>query len=188
MALKNLPKICPSCGKRLSVQAMHCNGCDTHIEGDYNLPVMMQLSAPDQQFVLDFVKSSGSLKEMAQKLGLSYPTALLFSPSRIRAVDIFATNLFAMLPTIVILGVLSVPSKWLGGLVCEPRSACEVMKLAGYNLIVILLSVSMVWSMVWGCFAYLVSANMKGWRGISIFVICYVFVSVVNQLLIAYSK
>ena len=37
MALKNLPKICPSCGKRLSVQAMHCNGCDTHIEGDYNL-------------------------------------------------------------------------------------------------------------------------------------------------------
>ena len=68
MALKNLPKICPSCGKRLSVQAMHCNG------GDYNLPVMMQLSAPDQQFVLDFVKSSGSLKEMAQKLGLSYPT------------------------------------------------------------------------------------------------------------------
>lgn len=74
MALKNLPKICPSCGKRLSVQAMHCNGCDTQIEGDYNLPVMMQLSAPDQQFVLDFVKSSGSLKEMAQKLGLSYPT------------------------------------------------------------------------------------------------------------------
>ena len=66
MALKNLPKICPSCGKRLSVH--------THIEGDYNLPVMMQLSAPDQQFVLDFVKSSGSLKEMAQKLGLSYPT------------------------------------------------------------------------------------------------------------------
>lgn len=72
--LKNLPKICPSCGKRLSVHAMHCNGCQTHIEGNYSLPVMMQLSAPDQQFVLDFVKSSGSLKEMAHKLGLSYPT------------------------------------------------------------------------------------------------------------------
>lgn len=66
--------ICPSCGKRLSVHAMHCNGCQTHIEGNYSLPVMMQLSAPDQQFVLDFVKSSGSLKEMAHKLGLSYPT------------------------------------------------------------------------------------------------------------------
>ena len=120
---------------------------------------------------------------LSSNLLLWIPLSLL-----LRAVDIFATNLFAMLPTIVILGVLSVPSKWLGGLVCEPRSACEVMKLAGYNLIVILLSVSMAWSMVWGCFAYLVSANMKGWRGISIFVICYVFVSVVNQLLIAYSK
>lgn len=53
---------------------MHCPGCDTHIEGTYSLPVMMQLSAADQQFVLDFVKSSGSLKEMAQKLGMSYPT------------------------------------------------------------------------------------------------------------------
>lgn len=72
--LKNLPKICPSCGKRLSVHSMHCPGCDTHIEGNYRLPVMMQLSAADQLFVLDFVKSSGSLKEMAQKLGLSYPT------------------------------------------------------------------------------------------------------------------
>ena len=64
--LKNLPKICPSCGKRLSVHAMHCNGCQTHIEGNYSLPVMMQLSAPDQQFVLDFVKSSGSLKDGSQ--------------------------------------------------------------------------------------------------------------------------
>lgn len=72
--LKNLPKICPSCAKRLSVHTMHCNACDTHIEGNYALPVTMQLSAIDQQFVLDFVKSSGSLKEMAQKLGLSYPT------------------------------------------------------------------------------------------------------------------
>ena len=88
---------------------------------------------------------------------LLYVMALVLSPSRIRAVDIFATNLFAMLPTIV-------------------------------NLIVIVLSVSMVWSMVWGCFAYLVSANMKGWKSIVVFVICYVFVSVVNQLLIEYTK
>ena len=119
---------------------------------------------------------------------LLYVMALVLSPSRIRAVDIFATNLFAMLPTIVILGVLSLCSMWLGSIVCEPRSACEVLKQAAYNLIVIVLSVSMVWSMVWGCFAYLVSANMKGWKSIVVFVICYVFVSVVNQLLIEYTQ
>ncbi|WP_295911029.1 hypothetical protein [uncultured Alistipes sp.] len=119
---------------------------------------------------------------------LLYVMALIFSPSRIRAVDIFATNLFAMLPAIVVLGVLSMCSHWLSSIVCEPRSACEILKQAVYNLIVIVLSVSMVWSMVWGCFAYLVSANMKGWRGVLIFVVCYVLVSVVNQLLIEYCK
>lgn len=119
---------------------------------------------------------------------LLYVMALVLSPSRIRAVDIFATNLFAMLPAIVILGILSLCTHWLGGIVCEPRSLGEVMQHAAYNLIVIVLSVSMVWAMVWGCFAYVVSANMKGWRSILVFVICYVFVSVVNQLLIEYSK
>ena len=89
MALKNLPKICPSCGIRLREQAMHCYGCDTHIEGDYFLPVKRQRSAPDLLFVLVFGNSSGSLKEMAQKLGLSYPTV------RNRLDDIIAQlNLF----------------------------------------------------------------------------------------------
>lgn len=72
--IKNLPKICPSCGKRLSVKVMTCNECGTQIEGEYVLPVIMELSEADRQFILDFVKSSGSLKEMASKLKLSYPT------------------------------------------------------------------------------------------------------------------
>lgn len=118
---------------------------------------------------------------------LLYVVALFLSPSRIRAVDIFASNLFAMLPTILTLGVLSLVSSWLNGAVCEPCSLSGVLQQAGNNLIVILLSMSMVWSLVWGCFAYYVSANMRGIRSVVIFVICYVFVSVVDQLLIQYS-
>lgn len=53
---------------------MRCTECGTRIEGVYGLPVTMQLPPDDQRFILDFVKSSGSLKEMARKLGLSYPT------------------------------------------------------------------------------------------------------------------
>ncbi len=117
---------------------------------------------------------------------LLYFVALFLSPSRIRAVDIFAYNLFALLPTIVGLGILGVASHLLQGIVCEPRSVADILQHAGYNLIVILLSVSMVWSMVWGCFAYLVSANIKGLRSVVIFVVCYVFVNVVDQLLIQY--
>lgn len=72
--LKILPKICPSCKGRLNVQSLRCTVCDTRIEGDYLLPVILQLPPDDQQFVLDFVLCSGSLKEMARKMGLSYPT------------------------------------------------------------------------------------------------------------------
>lgn len=72
--LKNLPSRCPSCGGLLHVASLHCAECDTRIEGDYRLPVIQQLSPADQQFILDFVKTSGSLKEMARLLELSYPT------------------------------------------------------------------------------------------------------------------
>ncbi len=71
---KNLPSRCPACGGRLHVASLHCAECYTRIEGDYRLPVVLQLSPADQQFVLDFVKASGSLKEMARLLELSYPT------------------------------------------------------------------------------------------------------------------
>lgn len=117
---------------------------------------------------------------------LLYLVALCLSPSRIRAVDIFASNLFAMLPTMVGLGIMSLLSGWLNGIDCDPRSVGGVLQQAVNYLIIILLSVSMVWSMVWGCFAYFVSANMKGIRSVVTFVICYVLVSVVNQLLIQY--
>ncbi|MCH5335523.1 MAG: DUF2089 family protein [Alistipes sp.] len=72
--VKNMPKRCPSCGQTLVIKTMQCNGCNTRIEGEYDLPLLMQLPADEMEFVLDFVMCSGSLKEMAQKRGLSYPS------------------------------------------------------------------------------------------------------------------
>ena len=72
--MKRLPKNCPSCGGALHVKTMFCPACDTRIDGDYPLPRLMQLSEDDQAFVCDFVKCSGSLKEMAVKMQVSYPT------------------------------------------------------------------------------------------------------------------
>lgn len=74
MATKKLPKVCPSCGSVLNVHMMHCTGCETTIEGDYVLPTLMRLSEEDQKFVYDFMMCSGSLKALAQKMGLSYPS------------------------------------------------------------------------------------------------------------------
>jgi hypothetical protein len=40
----------------------------------FDLPRLAKLSTEDQDFILQFIKASGSLKEMAKLLKLSYPT------------------------------------------------------------------------------------------------------------------
>ncbi|MDO9153816.1 MAG: DUF2089 family protein [Paludibacter sp.] len=69
-----LPTYCPGCHAQLKVKCMKCESCQTEVTGLYDLPVLALLPEVDQQFVLRFVKNSGSLKEMASKLKLSYPT------------------------------------------------------------------------------------------------------------------
>jgi hypothetical protein len=72
--IKKLPHACPSCESALHVTALTCDACATVVSGKFDLPALAQLSIVEQTFILEFVKSSGSLKEMAQKLGLSYPS------------------------------------------------------------------------------------------------------------------
>jgi hypothetical protein len=44
------------------------------IEGQFTLPQLAQLSLEDQVFVVAFLRSHGSIKEMEQTFGVSYPT------------------------------------------------------------------------------------------------------------------
>lgn len=69
-----LPCKCPSCNTQLKVKSLVCENCQTEVTGKYELPTFLLLSIEEQQFVLDFVKHSGSLKEMSSLLNLSYPT------------------------------------------------------------------------------------------------------------------
>lgn len=71
---KKLPIVCPSCNSDLKVQSLHCEKCITTISGQFELPVLLRLELKEQNFILDFIKCSGSLKIMASKLNLSYPT------------------------------------------------------------------------------------------------------------------
>lgn len=71
---KKLPYVCPACEAALKVTSLGCEACGTAVSGKFDLPVLAKISPEDQQFILSFIKSSGSLKEMAQKLNLSYPT------------------------------------------------------------------------------------------------------------------
>ncbi|MCW3122681.1 MAG: hypothetical protein JWQ38_2173 [Flavipsychrobacter sp.] len=71
---KNLPHICPSCSSTLMVKSLVCDQCETEVSGKFGLPLLASLTQQEQDFIIDFVKCSGSLKVMAQNLGLSYPT------------------------------------------------------------------------------------------------------------------
>lgn len=72
--MKTLPTRCPSCDHRLKVKRLGCDQCETEVEGQYPLPLLASLSAEDQAFICDFVKASGSLKDMAALMKVSYPT------------------------------------------------------------------------------------------------------------------
>ena len=47
---------------------------DIAIEGQFELPQLARLTLEDQVFVAAFLKSHGSIKEMEQVFGVSYPT------------------------------------------------------------------------------------------------------------------
>lgn len=69
-----LPVICPSCTTALQVAELSCSNCHTKVSGKFNLPVLTQLSQEDQEFILQFFLHSGSLKQMALQMNISYPT------------------------------------------------------------------------------------------------------------------
>lgn len=69
-----LPTICPSCEHDLTVAQLKCSHCETSVNGNFALPLFLRLTPKEQEFILDFFLSSGSLKEMAAQQGISYPT------------------------------------------------------------------------------------------------------------------
>ena len=61
-------------GHGLVVERVRLVDKDIAIEGRFALPELARLSAEDQVFVAAFVRSHGSIKEMEQVFGVSYPT------------------------------------------------------------------------------------------------------------------
>jgi hypothetical protein len=69
-----LPTVCPSCDQPLQVSQLKCGSCETLISGTFDLPILARLSVEEQEFILQFFLSSGSIKEMARLAEISYPT------------------------------------------------------------------------------------------------------------------
>ena len=65
---------CPVCGDRLSVTRLHCRGCDTTIDGYFEIGRLGRLSAEQLAFIETFIRCEGKLSRMEPELGMSYPT------------------------------------------------------------------------------------------------------------------
>jgi hypothetical protein len=65
---------CPACEQELQVTRLACNACDTQLEGQFEIPPLLQLAPDELAFVTAFVRASGSLKAVAELTGTSYPT------------------------------------------------------------------------------------------------------------------
>ena len=56
------------------VEQVRLPDSDIAIQGSFDLPPLARLAAEDQVFVMIFVRSHGSIKEMERVFGISYPT------------------------------------------------------------------------------------------------------------------
>src|ERR1035438_8762316 len=61
-------------GQPIVVERVRLLDKDIAIEGRFELPQLARLSMEDQVFITAFVRSHGSIKEMEQVFGVSYPT------------------------------------------------------------------------------------------------------------------
>lgn len=72
--MRPAPSKCPICQSELSVTRLHCNSCDTTLEGDFAPGHFSNLSPEQLEFVITFVRCEGKINRVEQELDLSYPT------------------------------------------------------------------------------------------------------------------
>jgi hypothetical protein len=61
-------------GSPLVVERVRVPEKQIAIDGQFSLPELARLSLDDQVFIVAFLRSHGSIKEMEQVFGVSYPT------------------------------------------------------------------------------------------------------------------
>ncbi len=65
---------CPECDRLMQVRQVHCPQCGLTLDGEFELSALGRLAPEDQVFILNFLRSHGSIKRMEEIYGISYPT------------------------------------------------------------------------------------------------------------------
>src|SRR5215469_12497817 len=65
---------CPYCGVAMTVTQMSCGRCHVSVSADFPMSRLADLPVEHQRFIEMFVLAGGNLKEIAEQVGVSYPT------------------------------------------------------------------------------------------------------------------
>src|ERR1700674_1245174 len=79
-------------GRPIVIERVRMAEQDIAIEGSFELPQLARLNLEDQVFITAFVRSHGSIKEMEQTFGVSYPTIKARLNRIAKSLDFVDTN------------------------------------------------------------------------------------------------
>ena len=72
--MSEIPLKCPSCSSSLVITQLGCTSCNTVVTGYYPINPFLKLPAENLEFLADFIRKRGNIKEMARESGDSYWT------------------------------------------------------------------------------------------------------------------
>lgn len=65
---------CPNCGDHMVITSYRCNSCFTEVHGEFEVDSFSRLDAEDKEFIELFLQKRGSIKDVGEEIGISYPT------------------------------------------------------------------------------------------------------------------
>jgi len=66
---------CPSCRREMTPVRLSCPQCDITVQGFFTISPLAMLPPEDQALAMAFIRSYGSIKQLQETMGVSYPTA-----------------------------------------------------------------------------------------------------------------
>ena len=65
---------CPNCGDEMIITSYRCNNCYTEVSGEFEIDNFARLDKEDKEFIELFLQKRGSIKDVGEEIGISYPT------------------------------------------------------------------------------------------------------------------
>ena len=67
---------CPVCADEMRITRLECDACGSALEGSFTLGRFQRLTREQLQFVELFMLCRGKIKDVEERLGVSYPTVV----------------------------------------------------------------------------------------------------------------